>query len=110
GIAGNQYRQWLRRGRVRDNARRKMGMNLGEWDESDLERIETLVDFAPMRSAMQDALLSLPVTMRDAVILRVGFDLPYPEVANRLGCSVNNARVRVSRALDRLTVALEAAG
>src|SRR5438552_5482020 len=110
GIAGNQYRQWLRRGRVSDSARRKLGVQTGDWDESDIERIETLVDFAPLRSALQDALLTLPAAMREAVILRVGCELPYTEVADRLGCTVNNARVRVSRALDRLTLAMEAAG
>jgi RNA polymerase sigma-70 factor (ECF subfamily) len=110
GIAGNQYRQWLRRGRVRDNARRKLGMQITEWDNTDLERIEALVDFGPVRSGLQEALLSLPASMREAVILRVGFEMPYPEVADRLGCTVNNARVRVSRGLDRLMEALETAG
>jgi RNA polymerase sigma factor (sigma-70 family) len=107
GIAGNQYRQWLRRGRVSDGARRKLGVQPVDLRESEIDRIETLVDFAPLRVVLQDALLTLPEPMRDAVILRVGFELPYPEVADRLGCTVNNARVRVSRALDRLTLALE---
>ena len=110
GIAGNQYRQWLRKGRVSDSARRKLGVQPGDLDESDIERIETLVDFGPLRSVLQDALLTLPVPMREAVILRVGFEMPYPEVADRLGCTINNARVRVSRALDRLLLAIEAAG
>jgi DNA-directed RNA polymerase specialized sigma24 family protein len=41
-------------------------------------------------------------------VLRVGHDLPYAEVARRLGCSEGAARVRVTRALTRLADLLEA--
>ena len=107
GIANNQFRQWLRRGRVSDRARRRLALPRPELDEVDIERIEALVDFAPLQGALADALAALPQAQRDAVIMRVAYDVPYPEIAEKLGCTVNNARVRVSRALDRLGVALE---
>jgi RNA polymerase sigma-70 factor (ECF subfamily) len=107
GIANNQFRQWLRRGRVSDRARRRLALTRIELDDVDIDRIETLVDFAPVQEALAAALEELPTPMRDAVVLRIGHDIPYIEVAARLGCTVNNARVRVSRALERLGATLE---
>jgi DNA-directed RNA polymerase specialized sigma24 family protein len=46
--------------------------------------------------------------MRKAVLLRVIEQLPYDEIAERLGCTAGNARVRVCRGLDRLEAYLEA--
>jgi DNA-directed RNA polymerase specialized sigma24 family protein len=37
----------------------------------------------------------------------VAMDLPYDEVATRLGCSQGAARVRVSRGLDALLIRME---
>ena len=48
------------------------------------------------------ALRTLPRKQRLAVILRFYLDLPYDEVATILGCSVNAAKLRVSRAADSL--------
>ena len=74
----------------------------------DIERIEDLCDLSSMRESVRDALASLPANLADAVRLRVAFDLPYAEVARRLGCSEGAARVRVSRGLTRLADLLEA--
>jgi RNA polymerase sigma-70 factor (ECF subfamily) len=107
GIAGNQYRQWLRRGRVADGARRRLGMITPTLTTEDIDDIEGLVDLAPAADALAIALRDLTPALRDAVMLRVGRDLPYDQVALTLGCTVNTARVRVSRALAQLEVALE---
>ena len=107
GIAGNEYRQWLRRGRVADRARSRMGIQPIELTSEDLERIDALVDFAPLQSAVTSALADLSPVLRDAVVLRIGDDLTYEEVARRLGCSVGAARVRVSRGLARLQAVME---
>lgn len=48
------------------------------------------------------ALRALPAKARLAVVLRFYLDLPYDEVAATLGCSVNAAKLRVSRATSRL--------
>jgi len=109
GIAHNQLRQWARRGRVADSARRRLGIQTPVLMPEDVERIETLVDFEPLRAVIVDALADLNPGLRDALILRVADELPYEEVAERLGCSVGAARVRVSRALAKLEAALEVA-
>lgn len=49
-------------------------------------------------AAVQQALDSLPATQQRAFVLRVVDDLPYPEVAEQLGISEDNARARVQRA------------
>jgi RNA polymerase sigma-70 factor (ECF subfamily) len=107
GIAGNEYRQWLRRGRVADRARTRMGIVPIELTSDDLERIDALVDFAPLQVAVNLAMADLSPVLREAVLLRIGNDLSYEEVADRLGCTVGAARVRVSRGLARLQAAME---
>ena len=37
---------------------------------------------------------------------RNGIELPYPDVASRLGCSEGAARVRVARALAQLSLSV----
>ena len=108
GIAGNLYRQWLRKGRLQTRTWERLGMRLPQMNDDDLEHIEALVDLQPLRSALQDALDQLSPGVRDAVLLRVAMDLPYDDVAARLGCSVGAARVRVARGLAQLSDELEA--
>jgi RNA polymerase sigma factor (sigma-70 family) len=76
-------------------------------DPESLERIEALVDLAPIRQAVREAMATLPKKTREAVYLRVGLDLPYKEVASRLGCSEGATRTRVTRGLSRLAVIIE---
>jgi RNA polymerase sigma-70 factor (ECF subfamily) len=57
--------------------------------------------------ALASGLDELSPKLREAVRLRVGEDLPYDEVAERLGCTVLAARTRVSRGLDQLLSHLE---
>lgn len=57
---------------------------------------------APLLVALTHALAGLPASQVDTLRLRVMEDLPYSEVARRLGCSEGAARVRVSRGLARL--------
>ena len=51
---------------------------------------------------LRRALLLLPRQSREAIVLRFYLDLPYEEVAAVLGCSVNAAKLRVSRAAAAL--------
>jgi RNA polymerase sigma-70 factor (ECF subfamily) len=106
-IARNLYRRWARRAVVDDRARRRLGIKLPTVSEDDLEHITEMVDLHRMREDLQDALAGLSDKVRQAVLLRVGLDLPYEEVAAQLGCSVGTARQRVSRGMDIL---LERAG
>jgi RNA polymerase sigma-70 factor (ECF subfamily) len=108
GIAGNLYRQWLRRGVVRDKARRQLGVSTPELTEDDLDRIDFLVDTSALRAGLREALTQLTPGVRDAVLLRIGLDLSYEEVAQMCDCSVGAARVRVARGLHSLTELLDA--
>jgi RNA polymerase sigma-70 factor, ECF subfamily len=110
GIASHQLSRSLRRHRVEDRARRRLGMERVLVDEISYERIEELADFAPMRDAIRQALDSVSPKLAQAVLLRVGLDLSYPEVARRLQCSESAARVRVARGLAKLTDRLEVQG
>lgn len=110
GIARHQLGRFFRSGRVDRDARRRLGMPERALPPADYERIEDLVDFVPIRGAIEEALLTLRQDQRDALRLRVIDELPYEEVARRLACSEQNARQRVSRALRRLALMLQERG
>lgn len=110
GVARHQLGRFFRSGRVDRAARRKLGMPGRELPSADYERIEDLVDFAPIRGAIGEALATLREDHRDALRFRVIEELGYPEVARRLGCSEANARQRVSRGLRRLALVLQEQG
>ena len=110
GIARHQLGRFFRSGRVDRDARRRLGMPERPLPPADYERIEDLVDFAPIRGAIEEALLTLRQDQRDALRLRVIDELPYEEVARRLACSEQSARQRVSRALRRLALMLQERG
>jgi RNA polymerase sigma factor (sigma-70 family) len=107
GIAHHQLTRTLRRRRVEDKARKRLGMERVPMDEVSYERIEELADFAPVREAIREAMGSLSPKLAEALTLRIGLELPYDEVARRLRCSQGAARVRVARGLARLTDLLE---
>jgi RNA polymerase sigma factor (sigma-70 family) len=110
GVARHQLGRFFRSGRVDRAARRKLGMPERELPPADYERIEDLVDFAPIRGAVADALGGLRDDHREALRYRVIEQLAYPEVARRLGCSEANARQRVSRGLRRMALVLQEQG
>lgn len=106
-IASRQLSRYIRTEQVASRARRRLGIEPIDLDPVDLDRVERLVDLEPVRDALADAVASLPPTQADAVQLRIGDQLPFAEVAKRLGCSEVAARVRVSRALTNLAAAME---
>jgi RNA polymerase sigma factor (sigma-70 family) len=110
GVARHQLGRFFRSGRIDRAARRKLGMPERELPSADYERIEDLVDFAPIRGAVAEALGSLREDHREALRFRVVEELAYPEVARRLGCSEQNARQRVSRGLRRMALVLQEQG
>jgi RNA polymerase sigma-70 factor (ECF subfamily) len=102
GIARNLFRHWARRAAVDDRGRRRIELAMPVVSEDDLEHIVEMIDLSTMRNDLNEALSGLSDAHREAVLLRVGLDLPYDEVAARLGCTVGAARVRVSRGMDYL--------
>lgn len=107
GIAANQFRQWLRRGKIESSTMQRIGGSIPSVQPSDVDRIESLVDFSVVLPELRAALETLSPGVRAAVELRILAELPYAEVAVRLGCTEGNARVRVARALVRLAEAIE---
>ena len=87
GVARHQLGRFFRAGRVDSDARRKLGMPERSLPPEDYERIEDLVDFAPIKDALVDALETLSSDQREALKLHVIGGLAYPEVARRLACT-----------------------
>jgi len=110
GVARHQLSRFFRVGRVEAMARQRLGMPERELPPEDYERIEELVDFAPLKAALKEALVGLPQSQRDALQLRVVNDLGYAEVARKLECSEGSARQRVSRGLRQLGLVLHERG
>jgi RNA polymerase sigma-70 factor (ECF subfamily) len=100
GIAAHKLADSRRRGRVEDEARRRMAFEPLPVEDRDLEQLRALADLddGPVR----DALLALPADQRDAVLARVIDERPYSEIAIEMVCSEMLARQRVSRGLRSL--------
>jgi len=108
GIARNLVRRYYERERVDDRARRRLGMPIRSY-EFDLDEVDERLDAERLMLPLSSALASLPEGQRDALELRVVAELPYRDVAERLGVSEGAARVRVLRALNSLTKLLKGA-
>jgi RNA polymerase sigma factor (sigma-70 family) len=63
-----------------------------------------------IRPLLDDALARLPPHDREAVLLRYFRDAPFLEIGRRLGTNENTARMRVSRALEKLRLRLASRG
>lgn len=104
GIAANVLRESVRRDRLDTRARARLGLPLHLADEAGFGDVESRLS---PRAELERALARLPQEQRRAVELRVLDELPYPEVARRLSIRPAAARLRVSRALRRLAVAVK---
>jgi len=99
GIAQHLLFGYYRRLEVEDRARRRLGVALEPCVDDDAdERLDALA----LGPELSRALAALPESLRDAVLLRVVEQLDYAELAARLGCSRQAARLRVSRGLRAL--------
>ena len=102
GIAKRILFRHLRHQDVESRAVQRLGIQIPRADDESTRRIEDLLDGEAMRDAVRRALDSCRPGDREILQLHVIDEVPYPEVAAALGCTVNNARVRVHRALARL--------
>lgn len=102
GIARHQFSGWVRRAAAESRARSRLGLPRIQLDDEEIERIEELADLRRVQTALTSALSQLPPDLAEAVSLRIAQELPYSDVALRLGCSEAAARVRVSRGIGRL--------
>jgi RNA polymerase sigma-70 factor (ECF subfamily) len=106
GIAAHQYHHFLRRGEVDKRRRARLRMTTSWTTTDDLDRVAELIDGAEVVHRLRLALGELSDGVRAAVELRVAFELPYAEVAARLGCTEGNARVRVARGMRHLVASM----
>jgi RNA polymerase sigma-70 factor (ECF subfamily) len=102
GIAGNLHRGWVRRRLAGERAMARCRSAAVTRSEDDLDEVDARVDDRGRRADLTDALAALSPARRDAVVLRVAEQMPYDDLARRLGCTPGAARVRVSRGLAQL--------
>jgi RNA polymerase sigma factor (sigma-70 family) len=100
GIARNVARESARRNAVETRARRRLGLATDLASEDGYAAVEERLS---PRVALARGLETLPDHEREALELRVLEELPYQQVADRLGVRPAAARLRVSRALRRLS-------
>ena len=105
-IAANKLRDSLRRGRVQDEARRRLGHERIALDDHDLERVDELAR-GEDELGLLARLSALPEDQRTAIVARVLDERDYAEIAATLACSEAVVRQRVRRGLRRLRLQLE---
>jgi RNA polymerase sigma-70 factor (ECF subfamily) len=103
GIARNVLRESLRRRRVEDAARRRLGMPLLLAHDGSLDAV---CDQRSLSESERRALASLPQRDRELLRLRVIEERSYRDIAERLRCTPQAARHRVSRLLRQLQCTL----
>lgn len=102
GIAANKLHESRRRGRVEDEARRRLAWEPQLLEDEDLDQVERLASADAGESGVLAAVAALPPDQRDAVLARVVEDRDYADIAARLQCSESVVRQRVSRGLRSL--------
>ena len=99
GIAAHKLADSRRRGRVQDEARRRLALEPIAITDEDLERV---ADVADSGGRVEAALAALPDDQRDAVLARVVQERSYADIATEMRCSEMLVRQRVSRGLRAL--------
>jgi RNA polymerase sigma factor (sigma-70 family) len=100
GIARNKLRESIRRDRVAETARRRLGLEPIIFDDAELQRVEERA--AGGDGALTRALGELPAATRTALLARLVEERGYGEIALRLRCSEQVVRQRVHRGLEQL--------
>jgi RNA polymerase sigma factor (sigma-70 family) len=102
GIANHKLADSVRKGRIEDRARRKLGLPRIGFEDAELARVEELVDLELRGRPLEALVGDLPPAEREAVLARVVGERTYVELANELEITQAAARKRVSRGLARL--------
>ena len=106
-IARRQLANLLRKRRSRIEPAKSSGSSGSRSTITRSSGSEDLADLTPLVERLEEAIAGLGPGSLEAVRLRIDEELPYSEVARRLGGSEGAARVRVARALSKLADALE---
>ncbi len=107
-IAQNELRKSLRKWRAERRACKRLSIEPPPLDDISIQRIDEILELAPTRARVREAMEELSPRLAAALHLRVELELSYREVARRLGCSEPAARTRVFRGLSQLEKTLEA--
>jgi RNA polymerase sigma-70 factor (ECF subfamily) len=108
GIAKKQLAMYYRRGRCEQRALKRLGIEPEPPSPEVLAEVARRAQLHELRDELAAAMATLSPGTRDAVRLRVVDELPYRDLAQRLGISEAAARVRVSRGLSALAGLLDA--
>jgi RNA polymerase sigma factor (sigma-70 family) len=109
GIARNLLRQYHKHNRIESAARERLGLPAAWSDCEEYEEVDERMAVSSILPLLRRALGALPEDQRSALDLRIVQQLDYEEVAGRLGCSQNAARLRVSRGLRALGLSMQGA-
>lgn len=105
-IAQSRLRDHERHGEVVTRIERRLGRERRALTDREIERIEELAGIEQLREAVREQMESLPEDRREVLQLRVIENLPYSEIAVRLGLNVETVRMQVSRTLRQLAIQL----
>lgn len=105
GIGRNQLRHFQRQGAVEARFRRRLAVHTPPVQSDESWLVDDRVDAERAVRGLLAMIDTLSAPVAAAVRARVLDGLDYEEVARRCGCSVNAARVRVSRGLASLSSA-----
>jgi RNA polymerase sigma factor (sigma-70 family) len=105
-IARNKLIDSVRRGRVEDATRRKLGMRPLELDDAGLEELKERIDLEAHEAWLAEALRALPADQRAAILARVVDERAYEDIAADVETSPAVVRKRVSRGLEALRARL----
>jgi RNA polymerase sigma-70 factor (ECF subfamily) len=103
GIAQNVLRSSIRKRRVEQSARERLGLPVTIAQEDEFEGVEERLSFP---TAVSEAFANLPEAERELLVLRLVENRPYLEIAQRMGCTPVAARLRFSRLVRQLRVDL----
>jgi len=104
-IAHNTLVSSVKRGRVEDRARRRLGIrDAASLASEDLDRIDAVLSLDGVALRLLE---DLPAEQREAVRARVLGERDYPDIARELRTSPLVVRKRVSRGLAQLREGLE---
>jgi RNA polymerase sigma factor (sigma-70 family) len=105
--ARNLLRDWRRRGKIDDRARRKLGAAVVWTGDGELKAALARLESESIESEIAAALAGLPADQRAAIESRVIDEDDYSDIAASAGTSEQTIRRRVSRGLHAMRLHLE---
>lgn len=105
-IATRQLALYFRRSKVERKALKRLGLEPPRINDEETQLLLDRAEIGDLRESVRAGLRSLTREQQLALELRVVEELPYAEVAQRLGVSEDAAKARVSRGLKALGAVL----